>query len=46
MGETDIAGLVAAVMQLCIQHDLVIAEGDVHVAIEDGRQAWLATWAP
>lgn len=46
MTETEIAGFVAALMHVAVEHDLVIAEGAIHAAIEDGRQAWLSTWAP
>lgn len=46
MAETEIADFVAALMEVAVEHDLVIAEGTIHAALEEGRQAWLATWAP
>jgi hypothetical protein len=44
--ESDAVAFVACVLRLAAQHDMVIAEGMVWAAIEQGRQTWLATCAP
>ncbi|HVA27793.1 MAG TPA: hypothetical protein VNF68_06405 [Candidatus Baltobacteraceae bacterium] len=44
--ETDATEFVKKIVRLCTQHDLTVPEGAVWKAIEEGRQAWLATWSP
>ena len=46
MQETESPAFVAAVLRLAAQYDLVIAEGVVWSAIENGRAIWLSTWMP
>lgn len=46
MRETESAAFVARVAKLAVRHDLVIAEGELWSAIEDGRALWYELWTP
>ncbi len=42
----DSVQFVKQLIRLSIKYDLVLSEGAIWTAIEEGRQAWLATWSP
>jgi hypothetical protein len=44
--ETDPVSFVARTVRLAAQHDLVVVDGMVWAAIEEGRRTWLATCIP